>query len=161
MIKYGLTAIALNWDTIEEAQHTCQEDLWTTVWASVAVILTNMEQLSSQGFVKLTDDKIFAKHLCVLGVDEVHLLSTWGISLHPSLQQIGHLHVCLPPVPVIALTGTTTLSIGLLIMMRHEHYMMRWIHKSSLPLIHFLLALTFLTFQLWFFLETCHLIQMN
>ena len=74
--------------------------------AGIAVILTNTEQLSTQGFAKLTDDKALAKRLYALGVDEVHLLSSWGISLRPSLQQIGHLRARLPPAPVIALTGT-------------------------------------------------------
>ncbi|KAF8239153.1 hypothetical protein L208DRAFT_1239175 [Tricholoma matsutake] len=57
MITFGLTVIALNRDTIEEAQQLHQEDLWETAHTGIAVILTNMEQLSLRGFAKLTNDK--------------------------------------------------------------------------------------------------------
>jgi hypothetical protein len=55
MITFGLTAVALNRDTIEAAQRLRQEDLWETARTGIAVVLTNTEQLSSRGFAKLTD----------------------------------------------------------------------------------------------------------
>jgi ATP-dependent helicase YprA (DUF1998 family) len=54
MIRFGLTTVALNHDTIEEAQRLRQKDLWETARLGIAVILTNTEQLSSRGFAKLT-----------------------------------------------------------------------------------------------------------
>jgi superfamily II DNA helicase RecQ len=108
---FGLTTVALNRDTIE-ARRLQQEDLWETVYAGVAVILTNTELLSSRGFSRLTDNEAFATCLCALGVGEVHLLSTWGLILRPSLRQIGHVRARLPSeVPLIGLTGTPCTSI--------------------------------------------------
>jgi hypothetical protein len=78
MIRFGVTAVALNRDTIEEAQRLRQEDLWETACTGIAFILTNTEQLSSRRFAKLIDDKTFATRLCALGV---HLLSTWGLGI--------------------------------------------------------------------------------
>jgi hypothetical protein len=42
MIRFGLTVVALNRDTIEEAQRLRQQDLWETAHTGIAVILTTV-----------------------------------------------------------------------------------------------------------------------
>jgi len=60
------------------------------VEAGIALILVSPEMLSTSGFRSLIASKIFQSRLFVIGVDEVHLLSSWGLEFRPAYQQIGY-----------------------------------------------------------------------
>jgi len=46
--------------------------------------------ISTPGFKSLIESKVFHSRLFAIGVDEVHLLCSWGLDFRPSYQQIGY-----------------------------------------------------------------------
>jgi superfamily II DNA helicase RecQ len=60
------------------------------VEAGIALILVSPEMLSTSGFRSLIASKDFQSRLFAIGVDEVHLLSSWGLEFRPAYQQIGY-----------------------------------------------------------------------
>lgn len=52
------------------------------------VLLLSPEQLISKRLEKLVNDPSFCKRVCLLAIDEVHLLDTWGKSFRKAYQQI-------------------------------------------------------------------------
>jgi superfamily II DNA helicase RecQ len=75
------------------------------------MILLSPEELMSWQFAQLLEQKEFSGQVCVLGVDEIHLLHWWGKSFWPAFWQIANLCACLPKIrghqlPVVAVTAT-------------------------------------------------------
>ncbi|KAG2030538.1 hypothetical protein BDR03DRAFT_844620, partial [Suillus americanus] len=60
----------------------------------------------SSGFRSVVDNKAFAARLCVMVVDEAHLIDLWGLSIWPSYKKIGWMRSCAGHhVPVLAVTA--------------------------------------------------------
>jgi superfamily II DNA/RNA helicase len=63
--------------------------MWTRAGESGSrVLLLSPEQLISKRLEKLVNDSEFRKRVCLLAVDEVHLLDTWGSSFRKAYLQI-------------------------------------------------------------------------
>ena len=88
--KLGLTAKAINGDTVDSARRS-KVNLWATVEAGISLILVSPEMLSTPGFRSLIASNIFQSRLFAIGVDEVHLLSSWGLDFRSAYQQIGYI----------------------------------------------------------------------
>lgn len=79
----GLTTVIINAETPERS------DMWTRASESGSrVLLLSPEQLISKRLEKLVNDLEFRKRVCLLAVDEVHLLDTWGTSFRKAYHQI-------------------------------------------------------------------------
>jgi len=75
--------------------------------AGATVVLVSPEQLLTQRFEAAISDKDFAKRVCVMAVDEAHLLNTWGKSFRKSYLQVGWARARLKnAVPLITTTAT-------------------------------------------------------
>ena len=89
MENLGLKGLVINGDTIQEAQ-TRGEDIWEKAQMGPDMVFVAPEQLILKGFDGLSkDDSPFAARICVIAVDEAHLLNTWGASWRKAFQQIG------------------------------------------------------------------------
>jgi superfamily II DNA helicase RecQ len=73
----------------------------------ITILCLSPEQLISKGFTDLLVHKPFADWFCSLGVDEIHLLYSWGQSFRISLQQIGHVQAHCPDHVVMCAVSTT------------------------------------------------------
>src|SRR5882762_9228489 len=106
MESYGLKGLVINSDTIHAAQLR-GEDIWKMAETEPSMVFLAPEQLTSPGFNDLSkDDSIFAARVCVIAVDEVHLLNTWGASWRKAFRQIGWVRARFSDVVLIALTAT-------------------------------------------------------
>ncbi|EIN04091.1 hypothetical protein PUNSTDRAFT_33608, partial [Punctularia strigosozonata HHB-11173 SS5] len=104
--SYGLRALAINQDTLQDARSR-GEDLWNASSNGVSLLLLGPEQLTSKGFEKLLQTKQFKDRVVGLGIDEVHLLDTWGSGFRIAFKQIGHVRARLPTrVVEICVTAT-------------------------------------------------------
>ena len=73
----------------------------------IAILCLSPEQLISKGFADLLVHKPFTDRFCSLGVDEIHLLYSWGQSFRISLQQIGHVRARCPDHVVMCAVSAT------------------------------------------------------
>ncbi|KAJ7143647.1 hypothetical protein C8R46DRAFT_1200128 [Mycena filopes] len=89
MRSVGLSAVAINNETREEALRLGKEELWVTARKSVNVILAGPEQLKSDGFERALRDDVFYNRCCGTGFDEVHLLNAWGPRFRKDFLQMG------------------------------------------------------------------------
>lgn len=106
MESYGLKGLVINSDTIHDAQLR-GEDIWKKAETEPSMVFLSPEQLSSPGFGDLSkDDNTFATRVCVIAVDEAHLLNSWGASWRKSFRQIGWVRARFSDVVMIALTAT-------------------------------------------------------
>jgi superfamily II DNA helicase RecQ len=65
------------------------------------------EQLISDGFSGLVkDDTAFLRRVCLLAVDEAHILNTWGAAFRKVYRQIGWIRARLQDVVLLALTAS-------------------------------------------------------
>lgn len=80
-------------------------DLWSVAREGVAVILLSPEQLASPRFESLLQHPSFQSRVCALGVDEIHLLYSWGQNFREVFRQLGHMRARFPP--RTRLVGTT------------------------------------------------------
>ncbi|KAJ7703573.1 hypothetical protein B0H17DRAFT_1127196 [Mycena rosella] len=97
MCSVGLSALAINTNTREEAQRLRGEDLWKTARISSNVIIAGPEQLKTDEFEKALRDSAFFDRCCGTGFDEVHLLTTWGPRFRQDFLQMGYLLGKCPP----------------------------------------------------------------
>ncbi|KAF9645276.1 P-loop containing nucleoside triphosphate hydrolase protein [Thelephora ganbajun] len=82
----GLTTVVINAETPERS------DMWTRAGESGSrVLLLSPEQLISKQLEKLVNNSGFRKRVCLLAVDEVHLLDTWGKSFRKAYLQIQYM----------------------------------------------------------------------
>ena len=106
MEKFGLKGLVINGDTIQEVQ-TRGEDIWEKAQMEPNIVFLAPEQLISKGFDNLSkDDSPFTAQICVIAIDEAHLLKTWGSSWRKAFQQIGWVWTQFSDVVLIALTAT-------------------------------------------------------
>lgn len=78
MKKKGLTAVALNTDSIS-ASHEAGKDVWEECARGVyQVVLCSPEQLGSVDLNKLLANEAFQGRVGLVTVDEVHLIPGWG-----------------------------------------------------------------------------------
>ncbi|TFK16884.1 hypothetical protein FA15DRAFT_711325 [Coprinopsis marcescibilis] len=77
MCLHGLNVIAINSDEVKSARKTGR-DLWTECIENYDVILISPEELTSRHFEALLNKPKFTDRICCFGVDEVHLINTWG-----------------------------------------------------------------------------------
>jgi superfamily II DNA helicase RecQ len=108
MEKSGLKT--LNGDTNQEAYKE-NANLRTEAHTGVSMILLSPEQLSTPGFSRLLEEPAFQARLCVMGVDEAHLIYWWGKDLCPDYKRLGYVRARLPikngkRTPAIACTAT-------------------------------------------------------
>ncbi|KAJ7845242.1 P-loop containing nucleoside triphosphate hydrolase protein [Mycena olivaceomarginata] len=89
MVSVGLSALAVNSNTCDEAQISRNEDLWITVRTGVNVVIAGPEQLKSDKFEKALRDDAFFNRICGVGFDEVHLLNIWGPRFRKDFLQMG------------------------------------------------------------------------
>jgi superfamily II DNA helicase RecQ len=86
--------------------------LWKTAQEEVAILCLSPEQLISKGFANLLVHKPFADRFCSLGVDEIHLLYSWGQSFRVSLQlEIGHVRARCPDHVVMCAVSATVVGV--------------------------------------------------
>ncbi|KAF7369594.1 ATP-dependent DNA helicase Q1 [Mycena venus] len=89
MAKLGIAALTINSDTIFRGAYHWRRSL------------------ISKGFRDLLAHEPFYERVCALGVDEIHLLVSWGLLFRKAFQQIGFMRARLRPgIPVIGLTAT-------------------------------------------------------
>ena len=106
MNKFGLKGLVINQDTIQEAQRR-GKNIWERAQTEPTMVFLAPEQLIAPGFSDLSKDgSEFAAHVCVIAVDEAHLLNTWGASWRKAFQQIGRVRARFSNVVLVALTAT-------------------------------------------------------
>jgi hypothetical protein len=110
MHKSGLATLVINADTNHEA-HKTGRNLWAEAREKVIFILISPEQMRTPGFFRLLNDPVFEARICVLGVDECHLIYWWGQKLRPDFRQICLIRSRLPirgdmRIPVVGVTAT-------------------------------------------------------
>lgn len=105
----GLTALAINSDTLRAARKR-GENLWLTAQTGILMLLVSLEQLISKEFERLLQCKDFWNRLCALGVDEAHLLDSWGLHFRKAFQQIGFMRARLPITARFIATTATLLA---------------------------------------------------
>lgn len=106
MGKLGIVALMINADTVAAAR-ILKVDLWKKAREGISMLILGPEQLISKGFQDLLKVDSFYNRVCALGVDEIHLLSMWGLSFRKAFTQIGFMRSRLRPgIPVIGLTAT-------------------------------------------------------
>ncbi|OSC96921.1 P-loop containing nucleoside triphosphate hydrolase protein, partial [Trametes coccinea BRFM310] len=93
--KAGIRALVINRDTISRAR-TEGSNLWVTARTDVSVLLLSPEQLASPGFEHLLRYRSFYMRICGLGVDEIHLLYSWGLLFRKSFRHMGYVRPRLP-----------------------------------------------------------------
>ncbi|EGN93673.1 hypothetical protein SERLA73DRAFT_63935, partial [Serpula lacrymans var. lacrymans S7.3] len=105
---YHIEALAINANTLRDARINRNKNLWHTAREEVAMVLLSPEQLSSKGFKDLLYHRSFRSRLLwALGVDEIHLLDTWGTAFRKSFLQIGFIAQRMPSnIVIIAMTAT-------------------------------------------------------
>jgi hypothetical protein len=110
IFAYGLTGLVLNSDTIHDAARQIPPvDLWRRAQTDqeVSIILLSPELLRSDKFEALLQDDAFWNRIYVLGVDECHLLLTWGKNFRKPFRQIRLVRARLPDRAILmALTAT-------------------------------------------------------
>lgn len=110
MTSLGLNTVVINADTCVQARQD-NINLWIDARDKHTMILMSPEELISRDFAQLLGVKDFFERLCMLGVDEVHLLHVWGKSFRLAYQQIGLVRSRMPLqkgqfTPLVAISAT-------------------------------------------------------
>ncbi|KAL1944891.1 hypothetical protein VTO73DRAFT_2511 [Trametes versicolor] len=101
-----IKAVVINSDTVDHAlRHG--KDIWAAASSTASVILLGPEQLKSPGFRGLLETKGFSPRLVGLGVDEIHLLNSWGLEFRPVFRQIGDARVRVSEGTIVIATTAT------------------------------------------------------
>ncbi|KAI0713538.1 P-loop containing nucleoside triphosphate hydrolase protein, partial [Earliella scabrosa] len=93
--RVGIKSLVINSDSVSRARKDGR-DLWVVARKEITVILLSPEQLATPGFDSLLQQPTFQSRLCAIGIDEVHLLYSWGQSFRKAYRQIGHVRARLP-----------------------------------------------------------------
>lgn len=102
----GLVAVVINAETPERS------DMWIRAGEDgPRILLLSPEQLISKRLEKLVNDSAFRRRVCLLIVDEVHLLDSWGNSFRKAYQQIQYVRARFES-STVALAMTATLLPG-------------------------------------------------
>lgn len=105
----GLTTVVINPDVTELSQRTDRDGkkkLWQKA-VTVNIIILAAEQLKTKEYEMVLEDPSFTSRVIAFGVDEVHLLNSWGAEFRPALRQIGTMRVRMPGSPILmGLTAT-------------------------------------------------------
>ena len=88
--KFKLKTLVINSNTLQAARHE-RRDLWTAAVHSYSMILLSPELLSSREFEALLQSPVFQARICALGIDEVHLLNSWGTGFRKAFLQLGYM----------------------------------------------------------------------
>ena len=81
----GLTAVVINAETSERSE------MWVRAGeCGQRILLLSPGQLISKNLEKLVSKPTFRGRVCLLAVDEVHLLDSWGHSFRKAYQQIQY-----------------------------------------------------------------------
>ncbi|KAI9063586.1 hypothetical protein FKP32DRAFT_1571683, partial [Trametes sanguinea] len=103
----GFSTLIINKDTTDRAKREVPpRNIWDRVPA-IEVLLLSPEQLSSANFAALLKNKEYQSRVVVLGVDEIHLLNTWGKTFRREFLEIGSVRMRFDHRPqIIALSAT-------------------------------------------------------
>ncbi|CDO73525.1 hypothetical protein BN946_scf185013.g160 [Trametes cinnabarina] len=103
----GFSTLIINKDTTDRAR---REDPPREIWdaaPAAEVLLLSPEQLTSANFAALLRNKEYQSRVVVLGVDEIHLLNTWGKTFRRDFLEIGSVRMRFEHRPqIIALSAT-------------------------------------------------------
>ena len=110
MTGFGLRTMVINADTIAQARKT-KRNLWFEARTDPDIILLSPEELGSRECFQLLNNLSFTARVCILRIDELHLLYWWGKSFRPAFQQIGVIRARLPlrrgrQIPIIGISAT-------------------------------------------------------
>lgn len=103
--------MVINGDTLKAASLQ-KRNLWEECRKKHSIILMGPEQLQSPEFRHLVSSKEFVARVCRLGIDEVHLIYTWGASqFRRAFLDLGFIRTRLPAIngeliPLIAVSAT-------------------------------------------------------
>jgi len=87
-------------------------DMWIRAGeAGPRVLLMSPEQLTSKRLEKLVDSLTFRRRVCLLAVDEAHLLDSWGTSFRKAYQQVQYVRARFES-NAVTITMTATLLPG-------------------------------------------------
>ncbi|KAH9917525.1 P-loop containing nucleoside triphosphate hydrolase protein [Amylocystis lapponica] len=110
--KLGLSTLVINNRTKAEAWKQRRENLWVTAQTGISMILLSPEMLSTKGYQSLMQSSTFMRRICAFGVDEVHLVNSWGAGFRPCFTQIGFARARLPNRTILIL-ATASLMAGI------------------------------------------------
>ncbi|KAJ6496218.1 P-loop containing nucleoside triphosphate hydrolase protein, partial [Mycena sanguinolenta] len=106
MAKMGIRALMINADTVAAARIR-GEDLWIKAREGISMLILGPEQFISKGFQDLLKFERFYDRVAALGVDEIHLLSIWGLAFRKAFTQIGFMRARFRAgIPIMGLTAT-------------------------------------------------------
>ncbi|PIL25360.1 hypothetical protein GSI_13250 [Ganoderma sinense ZZ0214-1] len=88
--RFKVKTLVINSNTLQVARRE-RRDLWSAAVQGYSLILLSPELLSSPGFETLLQRPTFQARLCALGVDEVHLLNSWGTGFRKAFLQLGYM----------------------------------------------------------------------
>ncbi|KDQ52934.1 hypothetical protein JAAARDRAFT_61699 [Jaapia argillacea MUCL 33604] len=86
--KFRLKALTLNANTLHDGFKR-KENLWAITKMGHSMLMLSLEQLTQKGFQNLLDDLQFWRRIVAMGVDEAHLLLTWGLGFREAFKAIG------------------------------------------------------------------------
>ncbi|KAF8905172.1 P-loop containing nucleoside triphosphate hydrolase protein, partial [Mucidula mucida] len=116
MTGLNITHVVINSITTKlqrEADASRVQSLWMTARESVSMIILGPEMLISGGFRLLLGFPDFLAWLCGIGVDEIHVLLSWGVGFRDAFTRIGYIREqLLDSVPLIGVTATLRVTDG-------------------------------------------------
>jgi superfamily II DNA helicase RecQ len=105
----GLPGIAINEDSLREAaSKTPPRHLFKEVFEwKWALVIVSPEMLITPGFNQILTNSLFQQHLCLVFIDECHLVDEQGSDFRPCYKSIGLLRSRIPThIPWIAVSAT-------------------------------------------------------
>ncbi|KAJ8463000.1 hypothetical protein ONZ51_g10537 [Trametes cubensis] len=106
----GIRSLVINRETLATARGK-KTSLWVIARTDISILLLSPEQLASPGFESLLRHPAFYSRICGLGLDELHLLDSWGLGFRQSYRQMGYVRARLPAWARF-LGGTATMLVG-------------------------------------------------